>query len=187
MELSGCDAVFVLPGADLDSASRMRSPSALRLNGSATCMAPRRVFGHPGQLLDQLCCRSCYLLLDSMAPANLYSLRADIRASCSNDVIEDAVRQRSGAVIARDGREMSGWDNATDYRQRRHGPEDENDAYRCFRSAAWRSAICLRLIAGCLASSRAVCPYALTAAVSSVQKRKPSGAGGAKSFVRAPC
>jgi len=43
MELSGCDAVFVLPGADMD-----RSVAALkfglRLNGSFTCMAPRRVF-----------------------------------------------------------------------------------------------------------------------------------------------
>ncbi len=46
LELSGCDAVFVLPGckgADLD-----RLASALRfgltLNGGATCIAPRRVF-----------------------------------------------------------------------------------------------------------------------------------------------
>lgn len=59
MELSGCDAVFLLPGADL-----ARSVAALifgmRLNGSATCMAPRRLFligEHPGlmaALLDQL-------------------------------------------------------------------------------------------------------------------------------------
>ncbi len=43
MELSGCDAVFVLPGANLQ-----RVVDALlfgmRFNGSATCMAPRRVF-----------------------------------------------------------------------------------------------------------------------------------------------
>jgi acyl-CoA reductase-like NAD-dependent aldehyde dehydrogenase len=42
-ELSGCDALFVLPGADLDRVAR-----ALRfgrtLNGGATCIAPRRVF-----------------------------------------------------------------------------------------------------------------------------------------------
>lgn len=41
-ELSGCDAVFVLPSAD-----RSRVVKALafgmRLNGSATCMAPRRI------------------------------------------------------------------------------------------------------------------------------------------------
>jgi aldehyde dehydrogenase (NAD+) len=59
MELSGCDAVFVLPGADFN-----RTVAALvfglRLNGSATCMAPRRLFlvgEHPGllpALLEQI-------------------------------------------------------------------------------------------------------------------------------------
>ncbi len=43
MELSGCDSMFVLEGADLD-----RVVSAilfgLRLNCGATCMAPRRIF-----------------------------------------------------------------------------------------------------------------------------------------------
>jgi aldehyde dehydrogenase (NAD+) len=41
-ELSGCDAVFVLPSAD---PSRVVKALAfgMRLNGSATCMAPRRV------------------------------------------------------------------------------------------------------------------------------------------------
>ncbi len=43
MELSGCDAVFVLPGADLDRVVEALA-FGLRLNGSATCMAPRRVF-----------------------------------------------------------------------------------------------------------------------------------------------
>ncbi len=43
MELSGCDAVFVLEGADLTRAADALL-FGLRLNGSATCMAPRRVF-----------------------------------------------------------------------------------------------------------------------------------------------
>ncbi len=43
MELSGNDAVFVLPGANLDLVSRALQ-FGLRLNGSATCIAPRRVF-----------------------------------------------------------------------------------------------------------------------------------------------
>lgn len=43
MELSGCDAVFVLEGADLKGAVAAII-FGLRLNGSATCMAPRRVF-----------------------------------------------------------------------------------------------------------------------------------------------
>jgi acyl-CoA reductase-like NAD-dependent aldehyde dehydrogenase len=42
-ELSGCDALFVLPGADLE-----RTAKAIRfglsLNGGATCIAPRRIF-----------------------------------------------------------------------------------------------------------------------------------------------
>lgn len=43
MELSGNDAMFVLPGADLDMAVRALL-FGMRLNGGATCIAPRRVF-----------------------------------------------------------------------------------------------------------------------------------------------
>ena len=43
MELSGCDAVFVLDGADCERAARAIA-FGVRLNGSATCMAPRRLF-----------------------------------------------------------------------------------------------------------------------------------------------
>jgi acyl-CoA reductase-like NAD-dependent aldehyde dehydrogenase len=43
MELSGCDAVFVLEGANLPRVVDALM-FGLRLNGSATCMAPRRVF-----------------------------------------------------------------------------------------------------------------------------------------------
>jgi len=44
-ELSGCDAMVVLPGADLDlAANALRF--ALRLNASQTCMRPHRVFAH---------------------------------------------------------------------------------------------------------------------------------------------
>jgi len=43
MELSGCDALFVLPGADLDRIARAVR-FGLTLNGGATCIAPRRVF-----------------------------------------------------------------------------------------------------------------------------------------------
>jgi acyl-CoA reductase-like NAD-dependent aldehyde dehydrogenase len=45
LELSGCDAIFVLAAADLDHAVESIA-FALRLNGSATCMAPRRLFVH---------------------------------------------------------------------------------------------------------------------------------------------
>lgn len=43
MELSGNDAVFVLPGADLDRVAQCLD-YGLRLNHGATCIAPRRVF-----------------------------------------------------------------------------------------------------------------------------------------------
>ncbi|MFP4144867.1 MAG: aldehyde dehydrogenase family protein [Phycisphaeraceae bacterium] len=43
MELSGVDAVFVLPGADLDRLGRAIR-FGMRLRGSRTCIAPRRVF-----------------------------------------------------------------------------------------------------------------------------------------------
>ncbi len=43
MELSGCDAVFILPQADLKRAAKSIA-FALRMNGGATCIAPRRIF-----------------------------------------------------------------------------------------------------------------------------------------------
>lgn len=41
-ELSGCDAVLVLPTADMSRVTKALA-FGMRLNGSATCMAPRRV------------------------------------------------------------------------------------------------------------------------------------------------
>ena len=43
LELSGCDAVYVLPGADMHRVCDVLM-FGMRLNGGATCMAPRRVF-----------------------------------------------------------------------------------------------------------------------------------------------
>jgi acyl-CoA reductase-like NAD-dependent aldehyde dehydrogenase len=45
MELSGCDAVYVMRQADLDLAAKCVA-FGLNFNGSATCMAPRRLFVH---------------------------------------------------------------------------------------------------------------------------------------------
>jgi acyl-CoA reductase-like NAD-dependent aldehyde dehydrogenase len=56
MELSGCDALFVLPGADLDRVARAVS-FGVTLNGGATCIAPRRIFVDrtlAGELADRL-------------------------------------------------------------------------------------------------------------------------------------
>ncbi len=46
MELSGSDPVFVLPGADLELTAAALA-YGLRLNGGATCIAPRKVFVRP--------------------------------------------------------------------------------------------------------------------------------------------
>lgn len=43
LELSGCDALFVLPGADLGRVAQAVR-FGLALNGGATCIAPRRLF-----------------------------------------------------------------------------------------------------------------------------------------------
>ena len=94
MELSGCDAVIVLPDADIE-----RTVDALvfglRFNGSATCMAPRRVFLVDGdsrrgadfsvRLLDKLRRLPAVLL-----PDRTQSLLASL--------MEDAKRQ-GGAVL----------------------------------------------------------------------------------------
>ncbi len=47
VELSGCDALFVLPNADVKRAVDALV-FGLQFNGSATCIAPRRVFVHTG-------------------------------------------------------------------------------------------------------------------------------------------
>lgn len=90
MELSGCDAVFVLPGSDLDRTVAALA-FGLRLNGSATCMAPRRVFligDHADfvrALLDQL-----EGLPPVVLPAHTQSQLADL--------LQDA-RRLGGAVL----------------------------------------------------------------------------------------
>ena len=52
MELSGCDAAFVLEGADVTLAAKCLA-LGLTWNGSATCVAARRVFAHRS-LIDEL-------------------------------------------------------------------------------------------------------------------------------------
>ncbi|HSF39967.1 MAG TPA: aldehyde dehydrogenase family protein [Thermoanaerobaculia bacterium] len=66
MELSGCDALFVLPGADLDRVARAVH-FGLTLNGGATCIAPRRVFV-PHSLASLLGERISALLAERPAP-----------------------------------------------------------------------------------------------------------------------
>lgn len=59
MELSGCDAVFVLPGADLERVA-LAVRFGLTLNEGATCIAPRRLFVPRGMVrnLEELLARA---------------------------------------------------------------------------------------------------------------------------------
>ena len=98
MELSGCDAVFVLAGADL---ARVVDALAfgLRLNGSATCMAPRRVFVD-NAIAKELAAR-LLTALDSiepvpLAPGTLATLR---------DLVAESTLE--GAAILLDGLNIS--------------------------------------------------------------------------------
>lgn len=95
MELSGCDAVFILPGADLERVAQALS-FGMRLNGSATCMAPRRVFATQSIIDDLL-----YRLLPKLDGQPLVELSP--RTCILLDLmLKDAVRR--GAVIVKDGR-----------------------------------------------------------------------------------
>jgi aldehyde dehydrogenase (NAD+) len=86
-ELSGCDAVIALPSASVE---RLVDALAfgMRLNGSATCMAPRRLFlvGLPDTMRDQLLkmLRAAFammppLQLEERAHIRLLHLIADAR------------------------------------------------------------------------------------------------------------
>jgi acyl-CoA reductase-like NAD-dependent aldehyde dehydrogenase len=96
MELSGCDAVFVLPGANVE-----RTVAALlfglRFNGSATCMAPRRLFlvGDQRKILRMLM-------------EQLRSLPALHLSHATRDHLEDLLddaRMLGGAVLVDDSDE----------------------------------------------------------------------------------
>jgi aldehyde dehydrogenase (NAD+) len=148
MELSGCDAVFVLPGAELDRAVAALA-FGLRLNGSATCMAPRRLFlvgDHPGlvqALLDQ-----CKSLNPVVLPVHTQSQLADL--------LLDA--RRLGGSILRDesdaGLRYALVNRAT--------PE-----MRIAQADIFAPVLCIIQVADREAAiaAHAICPYALTAAI----------------------
>jgi acyl-CoA reductase-like NAD-dependent aldehyde dehydrogenase len=148
MELSGCDAVFVLPGADVD-----RTVAALafgmRLNGSATCMAPRRVFlvgDHPGlvrALVDQL-----QSLLPVALPPHTESQLADL--------LQDA--RRLGGSILRDESD-AGLRYAVILRA--------SSEMRATQADIFAPVLCIFDVPDTDAAiaAHAPCPYALTAAI----------------------
>ncbi len=100
MELSGCDSVFILVDADLD-----RVAEALvfgcRFNGSATCMAPRRIFV-PAPLADEL---------EKKLVAGLLAVPPVVITPATELHLEPAIRDACamGARLALDGRSALGF------------------------------------------------------------------------------
>ena len=102
VELSGCDSVVVLPDADLTRVVKALS-FGMRLNGSATCMAPRRVLlvGTGDERVDatrrHLFTTELEATLRELAPITL----ASGTAARLHALVTDATRH--GAVLAGPG------------------------------------------------------------------------------------
>jgi acyl-CoA reductase-like NAD-dependent aldehyde dehydrogenase len=93
MELSGCDAVFVLPQADLKRAAKSVA-FALKMNGGATCIAPRRIFVTPENKTAL-----CDLLVHELADAPSIALRPQILAQAKK-LISQAVADGASVLTA---------------------------------------------------------------------------------------
>ena len=90
MELSGCDAAFVLPQADLKRAAKSIA-FALKMNGGATCISPRRIF-----VTAENKAALCDLLAEELIGARPTPLRPQILAQAT-ELIAEAVA--SGARL----------------------------------------------------------------------------------------
>ena len=97
MELSGCDAVFVRSDADLDLVAPALA-FGLRLNGGATCIAPRRVFVHE-KLAPTLAMRLAGQVREAgpywVAPQALQATRRMVSDACAH-----GARLLSGEFVA---------------------------------------------------------------------------------------
>ena len=162
MELSGCDAVFIFAGADLTRVVEALA-FGLRLNGSATCMAPRRVFATESIIREVL--QQLLPFAEVMAPARVSAEAAQLLV----EVVDDASRR--GAMIVRDGRRGL---TATPTLVTAVRPDD----------SIMRTDIFAPLLAFCAVADQhaalrahAACPYALTAAVFGPEKQATEFAG----------
>lgn len=90
MELSGCDAVIVMDGADVELAAKCVA-FGLTLNGSATCIAPRRAFVEH-HLHDALV-EKLKALLEAREPAAVSPATRDLV-----NVLLHEVREKGGEV-----------------------------------------------------------------------------------------
>lgn len=110
LELSGCDAVFVLPGADRDRTVAALT-FGLRLNGSATCMAPRRIFlvGEHAGLLEVLLAQLKSLepvILPARTQAQLAELLQDAERLGGSVLLDESAGGLRYAVIIGSAPEM---------------------------------------------------------------------------------
>jgi acyl-CoA reductase-like NAD-dependent aldehyde dehydrogenase len=148
MELSGCDAVFVLPGAEPGRVVAALT-FGLRLNGSATCMAPRRLFlvgDHPGlvrALVDQL---------ESLPPVLLLPR---IQSQLA-DLLQEA-RRLGGSVLR----------NEPDEGLRYTVILRATPAMAITQTDIFAPVLCIFEVPdiGAAITAHATCPYALTAAI----------------------
>jgi acyl-CoA reductase-like NAD-dependent aldehyde dehydrogenase len=91
-ELSGCDAVIVLPTADLERVAKALA-FGMRLNGSATCMAPRRIF-----LVDASASRRAHLvesLMTAFSAIDGVQLAGTVRRHL-DDLLKSAAAEGAG-------------------------------------------------------------------------------------------
>lgn len=89
MELSGCDAVVVLPGVNLDHLIDCIL-FGLRFNSSATCIAPRRLISTP-EILDQVTDQLVTRLADATAVIVHPAAREDTAALVAQSIEDGAV------------------------------------------------------------------------------------------------
>jgi aldehyde dehydrogenase (NAD+) len=152
MELSGCDAVFVLPGADLERAAHALA-FGMRLNGSATCMAPRRVFASQA-IADDLIAR----LLPMLA-----TIEPTIITSRAHNLLDAVLldAQRRGARILIDGR--AGFSDAVTPTVVTNAPRDASILRTDIFAPVLTFVLAPDEEAAMAANAR--CPYALTAAI----------------------
>ncbi len=152
MELSGCDAVFVLEGADLGRVVDALL-FGLRFNGSATCMAPRRVF--VAAPLAASLSAALAQALPALAPVTLTSSTLSLLDECLDDArFHGAAVLLNGLVPATGTCKAVLLANVT--------PE-----MRIARTDLFAPVLSLLTFTGldAAASQHERCPYALTAAI----------------------
>lgn len=156
MELSGCDAVFVRPDADLDLVVRSLL-FGLQLNGSATCIAPRRVFAPPALVPE----------LERRLAAGVAGLPAVVVPPATLHLVTTLIRQ----AVADGGRPLNWFPQGPD-RMRPVVVADARPGMRLLQEDVFAPVLSLVAVAddeeALAADDR--CPYALGAAVFGAEK-----------------